>query len=150
MNWAPDALQHCDTSVSVLAHQLGVSWHTVWHTPAHPEPVWSPESWTTPARNPPDPSDRRRTPHRGTGIPAGREAHQGRPQPRSHPRLAALPEAPKLRHQRRLQRTHRSDLRDCRWATASPGKSTGVLDAARSTTAGSSTSVGDVSGPSMF
>lgn len=28
---ATDALQHFDTSVSALAHQLGVSWHTVWH-----------------------------------------------------------------------------------------------------------------------
>ena len=28
--WATDALQHFDTSVSALAHQLGVSWHTVW------------------------------------------------------------------------------------------------------------------------
>jgi hypothetical protein len=33
VNWATDALQHFDTSVSALAlaHQLGVSWHTVWH-----------------------------------------------------------------------------------------------------------------------
>ena len=28
--WATDALQRFDTSVSALAHQLGVSWHTVW------------------------------------------------------------------------------------------------------------------------
>ncbi|MFJ5975634.1 ISL3 family transposase [Pseudarthrobacter oxydans] len=28
--WATDALQHFDTSVSALAHQLGVSWHTAW------------------------------------------------------------------------------------------------------------------------
>lgn len=28
--WATDALQHFDTSVSALAHQLGVSWHAVW------------------------------------------------------------------------------------------------------------------------
>jgi hypothetical protein len=28
--WATDALQAFDTSVSALAHQLGVSWHTVW------------------------------------------------------------------------------------------------------------------------
>ncbi|MFF2243293.1 transposase [Arthrobacter sp. NPDC058130] len=31
MNWATDALQHFDTSVSALAHQHRVSWHTVWH-----------------------------------------------------------------------------------------------------------------------
>ncbi|XAS69592.1 transposase [Micrococcaceae bacterium Sec5.7] len=30
MNWATDALERFDTSVSALAHQLGVSWHTVW------------------------------------------------------------------------------------------------------------------------
>ncbi|WP_259678268.1 helix-turn-helix domain-containing protein [Arthrobacter oryzae] len=30
MAWATDALQAFDTSVSALAHQLGVSWHTVW------------------------------------------------------------------------------------------------------------------------
>lgn len=29
--WATDALQRFDTSVSALAHQLGVSWHTVWN-----------------------------------------------------------------------------------------------------------------------
>ncbi|WP_444964457.1 ISL3 family transposase [Pseudarthrobacter sulfonivorans] len=29
-HWATDALQRFDTSVSALAHQLGVSWHTVW------------------------------------------------------------------------------------------------------------------------
>jgi transposase len=29
--WATDALQHFDTPVSALAHQLGVSWHTAWH-----------------------------------------------------------------------------------------------------------------------
>lgn len=28
--WATDALQRFDTSVSALAHQLGVSWHIVW------------------------------------------------------------------------------------------------------------------------
>jgi transposase len=28
--WATDALQRFDTSVSALAHQLGVSWHTAW------------------------------------------------------------------------------------------------------------------------
>jgi len=28
--WATDALQGFDTSVSALAHQLGVSWHTAW------------------------------------------------------------------------------------------------------------------------
>jgi transposase len=28
--WATDGLQRFDTSVSALAHQLGVSWHTVW------------------------------------------------------------------------------------------------------------------------
>lgn len=28
--WATDGLQHFDTSVSALAHQLGVSWHTAW------------------------------------------------------------------------------------------------------------------------
>lgn len=31
VHWATDALQHFDTSVSALAHQLGVSWHTAWH-----------------------------------------------------------------------------------------------------------------------
>ncbi|WP_427132719.1 ISL3 family transposase [Pseudarthrobacter sp. S9] len=30
VNWATDALERFDTSVSALAHQLGVSWHTVW------------------------------------------------------------------------------------------------------------------------
>ncbi|RNL59930.1 transposase, partial [Arthrobacter oryzae] len=30
VGWATDALQCFDTSVSALAHQLGVSWHTVW------------------------------------------------------------------------------------------------------------------------
>ncbi len=30
VGWATDALQRFDTSVSALAHQLGVSWHTVW------------------------------------------------------------------------------------------------------------------------
>jgi hypothetical protein len=74
-----DALQHFDTSVSALAHQLGVSWHTLgrhpsarhpggsqrlagskgWTrsasmsmsgpTPARRAPAWSPGSWTTPA-----------------------------------------------------------------------------------------------------
>lgn len=28
--WATDALERFDTSVSALAHQLGVSWHTAW------------------------------------------------------------------------------------------------------------------------
>jgi transposase len=28
--WATDGLQRFDTSVSALAHQLGVSWHTAW------------------------------------------------------------------------------------------------------------------------
>src|SRR3954469_19626751 len=28
--WAVDALERFDTSVSALAHQLGVSWHTAW------------------------------------------------------------------------------------------------------------------------
>jgi transposase len=28
--WSTDALERFDTSVSALAHQLGVSWHTVW------------------------------------------------------------------------------------------------------------------------
>lgn len=28
--WATDALQHFNTPVSALAHQLGVSWHSVW------------------------------------------------------------------------------------------------------------------------
>ncbi|MDQ0078480.1 helix-turn-helix domain-containing protein [Arthrobacter oryzae] len=28
--WAADALARFDTSVSALAHELGVSWHTVW------------------------------------------------------------------------------------------------------------------------
>ncbi len=28
--WATDALSRYDTSVSALAHQLGVSWHTLW------------------------------------------------------------------------------------------------------------------------
>lgn len=28
--WATDALERFDTSVSALAHQLGVSWHTLW------------------------------------------------------------------------------------------------------------------------
>lgn len=32
VNWTTDALQHFDISVSALtAHQLGVSWRTVWH-----------------------------------------------------------------------------------------------------------------------
>jgi transposase len=31
VNWATDALQHFDTSVSALGRQLGVSWHTLWH-----------------------------------------------------------------------------------------------------------------------
>jgi hypothetical protein len=30
VGWATDALQRFDTSVSALAHQLGVSWLTVW------------------------------------------------------------------------------------------------------------------------
>jgi transposase len=30
VTWATDALARFDTSVSALAHQLGVSWHTVW------------------------------------------------------------------------------------------------------------------------
>ncbi len=30
VNWATDALERYDTSVSALAHQLGVSWHTAW------------------------------------------------------------------------------------------------------------------------
>lgn len=30
VSWATDALQRFDTSVSALAHQLGVSWHTAW------------------------------------------------------------------------------------------------------------------------
>jgi hypothetical protein len=30
VGWATDALQRFDTSVSALAHQLGVSWHTIW------------------------------------------------------------------------------------------------------------------------
>jgi transposase len=30
VGWATDALQGFDASVSALAHQLGVSWHTVW------------------------------------------------------------------------------------------------------------------------
>ena len=46
-------------------------------------------------RNPPDPADRRRTPHRETGFPARREAHRRGPGPRTHPGLAVLPEAPK-------------------------------------------------------
>ena len=30
VSWATDALAHHDTSVSALAHQLGVSWRTAW------------------------------------------------------------------------------------------------------------------------
>jgi transposase len=30
VTWATDGLQRFDTSVSALAHQLGVSWHTAW------------------------------------------------------------------------------------------------------------------------
>ena len=30
VSWATDALSRYDTSVSALAHQLGVSWHTLW------------------------------------------------------------------------------------------------------------------------
>jgi transposase len=30
IGWATDPLQHFDTSVSALAHQLGVSWQAVW------------------------------------------------------------------------------------------------------------------------
>ncbi|GAC1385158.1 MAG: hypothetical protein NVSMB43_25470 [Pseudarthrobacter sp.] len=30
MGWATDALESFDTSVSALAHQLGVAWHTAW------------------------------------------------------------------------------------------------------------------------
>jgi transposase len=30
VDWATDALERFGTSVSALAHQLGVSWHTAW------------------------------------------------------------------------------------------------------------------------
>jgi transposase len=30
VNWATEALERFDTSVSAFAHQLGVSWHTAW------------------------------------------------------------------------------------------------------------------------
>ena len=40
--------------------------------------------------DPPEPADRRRTPHRETVLPAGREAHHRGPGPRSHTRLAVL------------------------------------------------------------
>ncbi|BCW77940.1 MULTISPECIES: hypothetical protein [unclassified Arthrobacter] len=30
VTWAADGLQRFDTSVSALAHQLRVSWHTAW------------------------------------------------------------------------------------------------------------------------
>lgn len=30
MTWATDSLERFDASVSALAHQLGVSWHTAW------------------------------------------------------------------------------------------------------------------------
>jgi transposase len=41
VSWATDALQRFDTSVSALAHQLGVSWHTVWDALGVDEHVWS-------------------------------------------------------------------------------------------------------------
>ncbi|WP_395858120.1 transposase family protein [Arthrobacter oryzae] len=79
ISWATDALQKYDTSVSALAHQLGVSWRSCGtaskprrgsgstgphgsealmrsalmsmsgHTPGSPVPAWSPASLTTPA-----------------------------------------------------------------------------------------------------